>query len=100
MGVFVTDDRLQSAGLATTRTVEVHRKQVCAVTRRVYEKSLFGDIPFSEAKLDRIYNKTLKILRLHLELCVVFRARAELMKQLGGNYGMKLSVPIAKQLWA
>ncbi|MEP2678125.1 MULTISPECIES: hypothetical protein [Roseobacteraceae] len=75
MDAFITDDRLQSASLTTTRAVEVHRTQVCALTRRVHEKSLFGDIPFSDVKLDRAFDKTLKAPERHLGLVVAFGPR-------------------------
>ncbi|WP_227271570.1 GNAT family N-acetyltransferase [Roseobacter weihaiensis] len=75
MDSFVADDRLQRAGLATARTVEAHRTQVCALTRSVHEKSLFGDIPFSDAKLNRAFDKTLKVPERHLGLVVSLDGR-------------------------
>ncbi|WP_298922495.1 hypothetical protein [uncultured Roseobacter sp.] len=38
--------------LRTPRAAEKHRKQVRDLIREVYAKSLFGDIPFSDAKVD------------------------------------------------
>ncbi|WP_227269847.1 GNAT family N-acetyltransferase [Roseobacter weihaiensis] len=41
----------------------------------MHEKSLFGDIPFSDAKLNRAFDKTLKVPERHLGLVVALGSR-------------------------
>ncbi|MBW4707342.1 hypothetical protein KX928_06040 [Roseobacter sp. YSTF-M11] len=75
MDSFVTKESRQAVTLATTRAAEIHRTQVCALTRSVHEKSLFGDIPFSDAKFDRAFDRTLNAPEQHLGLVVALGSR-------------------------
>jgi len=61
--------------LATRPTEERHRAQVHDITRRVHEASLFADIPFSEAKFDAAFDKTLQKQQQHLGLVVSLEDR-------------------------
>ncbi|WP_300064688.1 hypothetical protein [uncultured Roseobacter sp.] len=45
--------------LTTTPAQERYREKVRDLMRAAHEKSVFGDIPFSDAKFDRAFDNTL-----------------------------------------
>ncbi|WP_436397732.1 hypothetical protein [Roseobacter sp. S98] len=55
------EKRSEVGGLRVVLAEEEHRSQVRILTRTVHEKSLFGDIPFSEVKFDRAFDRALLV---------------------------------------
>ncbi|MEP2676520.1 MULTISPECIES: hypothetical protein [Roseobacteraceae] len=67
--------RYEAVNLSTSRASEVHREQVRALMRAAHEKSVLGDIPFSNAKFDKAFDKTLQPAGQHLGLVVMLGDR-------------------------
>ncbi|WP_227268742.1 hypothetical protein [Roseobacter weihaiensis] len=68
-------DSVETSRLTTAQTENAHREQVRSLTRSVHEKNLFGDIPFSDTKFDRAFDKTLMAPERHLGLVVSLDGR-------------------------
>lgn len=68
-------DSGETSRLTTAQTEDAHRKQLRSLTRSVHEKSLFGDIPFSDAKFDRAFDRTLSGSQQQLGLVVSLKGR-------------------------
>ncbi|MEO9652662.1 MAG: hypothetical protein ABJ360_02645 [Roseobacter sp.] len=67
--------RQEAKKLSTSRASEIHREQVRALMRGAHEKSVFGDISFSDAKFDKAFDKTLEPAGQHLGLVVMLGDR-------------------------
>lgn len=61
--------------LTTTRVAEGHRDEVRALMRGAHERSVFGDIPFSDAKFDRAFDNTLNASAQYIGLVVTLGER-------------------------
>ncbi|MEM9309691.1 MAG: hypothetical protein AAGA74_20545 [Pseudomonadota bacterium] len=61
--------------LRTARTAEAHRAPVRALIRNAHEDSVFGEIPFSDAKFGKSFDKTLVAPGQHLGLVVTLNER-------------------------
>ncbi|WP_299681384.1 hypothetical protein [uncultured Roseobacter sp.] len=61
--------------LTTTPAQERHREKVRDLMRAAHEKSVFGDIPFSDAKFDRAFDNTLHASGQYLGLVVTLGDR-------------------------
>ncbi|MEM6888107.1 MAG: hypothetical protein AAF636_08210 [Pseudomonadota bacterium] len=60
---------------ARSKEEPAHRSAVRALTRAMHEKTLFGDIPFSNAKFDRFFDQSLSTPDQHLGLVVTLGNR-------------------------
>ncbi len=61
--------------LTTSRAAEAHREPVRKLMRGAHERSVFGDLLFSDAKFDRAFEKTLDASGQQLGLVVTLGGR-------------------------